>query len=223
MSATIVALHGFLGRGSDWDAVRAAAGENLNWICPDLFAPGGGNFASPLRVEGPAWLAGYSFGARLALRWLENDPGRWRGALLVSANPGNFLTDTEREARHASDARWAGAFRREPWEQLMAEWNRQEVFGGASMPPRTEADFDRAKLADALENLSVAGQFTDPARLHGPFVWRAGERDRKFAGLLASMRTAGFPGIFLPVAGAGHRLLQEAPQEVAAALERLTS
>ena len=223
MSATIVALHGFLGRGSDWDAVRAAAGGNLRWICPDLFAPGGGDFASPPVVDEPAWLAGYSFGARLALRWLEDDPRRWRGALLVSANPGNFLSDAGREARRVSDTRWAEAFRRESWEPLMAEWNGQEVFGGAPMPSRAEADFDRAKLADALEKFSVAGQFTDPARLRGPLVWLAGERDRKFAGILDSMREAGFPGTFLPVAGAGHRLLQEAPEAVAAALGRLTS
>lgn len=222
MKPTILALHGFLGKGSDWDAVRAASQADLRWVCPDLFAPETNSFAPP-ETDGPCWLAGYSFGARLALRWIQNEPDKWRGALLISTNPGNFQTDDERAARRRSDAAWAAAFRAEPWDELLRRWNAQEVFGNATAPQRDAADFDRKKLAAAMETFTVAGQFIDPMRLPSNLVWLAGSRDDKFVRLQQSMRNAGFPGIFLKIEGAGHRLLHEAPDAVAAALDDLVS
>jgi len=223
MSATVVALHGFLGRGSDWDAVRAATTRDVRWICPDLFAPGAGDFAAIPDFDGRAWLAGYSFGARLALRWLTAQPQRWHGAVLLSVNPGNFQTDTQRDERREIDRAWACDFRRADWDVLVAKWNAQDAFAGSACPLRLEKDFDRVKLATALHDLSFADQFTDPMQLSGDFVWMAGEKDVKFFGLLDEMRNAGFPGSFFAVPDAGHRLLQDAPAEVARALDRLTA
>ncbi len=217
----IVALHGFLGTGRDWDAVRAAGPAGAEWICPDLFAPGEDQAVPP--PGGPAWLVGYSYGARLALRWLADDPGRWHGALLLSVNPGNFQTESERAARRASDARWADLFRSAAWPDLLAQWQAQKVLAGGPAPERNERDFDRAKLVRGLEEFSVAGQFTDPARLPESLLWLAGGRDERFACLLGRMREAGFPGTFDTVQGAGHRLLHEAPEAVGAGLARLTS
>lgn len=219
----VLALHGFLGRGSDWDAVRAASRTELEWICPNLFAPGPVSWTDVPKPAGKAWLAGYSLGARLALRLLTEEPDRWHGALLVSVNPGNFMSDAKREERRADDARRAEAFRRDPWDRLMSGWNAQDIFRGSAAPARAESGFDRAKLAGALEDFSVAGQFTDPLRLEGTFVWLAGEEDAKFRGLLESMRNAGFPGSFFAVPGAGHRLLVDAPDSVAAALDRMVT
>ena len=223
MSAAIVALHGFLGRGSDWEAVRSATTREARWICPDLFAPGEGDLAAIPDFDGRAWLAGYSFGARLALRWLTAQPRRWHGALLLSVNPGNFQTDAQRDERRRMDWAWARDFRHEAWDVLVAKWNAQDVFAGSAGPLRQENDFDRVKLAAALEDFSAADQFTDPLQLPGDFVWMAGGRDGKFCGLLDEMRNAGFPGSFFPVPDAGHRLLTEAPAEVARALDRLTA
>ena len=222
MKPALVALSGFLGRGADWDAVRAASRADLQWICPDLFAPGEAWWAPP-ETEAPCWLAGYSFGARLALSWLQKDPGRWRGALLLSANPGNFQTDAERVARRQSDEAWAAAFENEPWPELLARWDNQPVLADDPASHREEREFDRHQLARALRDFSVADQFTDPLRLPSSLAWMAGERDRKFAGLQTSMRDAGFPGIFLLVADAGHRLLTAAPEAVARALDDLVA
>jgi 2-succinyl-6-hydroxy-2,4-cyclohexadiene-1-carboxylate synthase len=221
MTGLLIALHGFLGRGRDWDAVRAKSECGLEWICPDLFAAGA-SFEPPV-VDGPCWLAGYSFGARLALSWMQREPQRWSGALLLSANPGNFQSDQERAARRAADDRWAEAFRQDPWNDVLDRWNAQDVLAGGTTPLRTESDYDRAKLSAALRDLSVAGQFTDPMRLPSNLVWMAGERDGKFVTLQASMRDAGFPGTFPRVEGAGHRLLVEAPDAVAAALDHLVA
>ena len=221
MSRRIVALHGFLGQGSDWAAVRAATPREWDWICPDLFAPGQEDWRGKLPEEGKSWLVGYSFGGRLALRLLEEDQQRWHGALLLSVNPGNFQSEDERRSRRLSDAAWAAAFREDPWEDVVKRWNRQGVFSGGCAPTRAESSFDRGKLACALEDYSVASQFADTARLGGTFVWVAGGEDKKFCTLLHAMRQAGFPGTFFALPGAGHRLLQHAPAEVAAALDRL--
>jgi 2-succinyl-6-hydroxy-2,4-cyclohexadiene-1-carboxylate synthase len=221
MTGRLIALHGFLGCGRDWDAVRAKSECGLEWICPDLFAAGA-SFEPPV-MNGPCWLAGYSFGARLALSWMQREPQRWSGALLLSANPGNFQSDQERAARRAADDRWAEAFRQDPWNDVLDRWNAQDVLAGGTAPWRTESDYDRAKLSAALRDLSVAGQFTDPLRLPSNLVWMAGERDGKFVALQASMRDAGFPGTFPRVEGAGHRLLVEAPDAVSAALDHLVA
>lgn len=218
MSVRILALHGFLGRGSDWDRVRAELPQDWTWDCPDMFGPSG--WCAGDAGEG-AWLAGYSFGARLALRLLAEEPGRWRGALLLSCNPGNFQTDAERAARRASDAAWAAAFLHDEWAELLRRWDAQPVLAGGGAPPRAERDFDRAKLADALISMSVADAFTDPVRLPERLAWLAGERDAKFSGMLGRLRASGFPGVFYAVSGAGHRLLPEAPVDVAQALRAL--
>ena len=222
MNGTVVALPGFLGRGSDWEEVRAASQAGLRWICPDLFAPG----AEPVRppaVEGPCWLAGYSFGARLALRWLQAAPEKWRGALLLSVDPGNFQAEEERVARRTSDAVWSAAFRTERWAVVIDRWNGQAVFQDGAAPLREERDFDRGKLAAALRDYSVADQFTDILRLPVQLVWMAGARDGKFVRLQNQMRDAGFPGTFPVVGEAGHRLLLEAPEAVAGALDDLVA
>lgn len=211
---TVVALHGFLGQGRDWDAVRAASKTETNWICPDLFGRGRSHFAPP-SIHVPCWLAGYSFGARLALRWMQMEPDRWLGALLLSANPGNFQTDEDRRARREADAVWARAFREESWGQLLRRWNAQTVLSGRATPLRHEADFDREKLAAALESYSVADQFTEADRLSGSLTWLAGAQDQKFVGLLSTMRQSGFLGSFCVIPNAGHRLLHDAPEAVA--------
>lgn len=222
MKATLIALHGFLGKGSDWAAVRAATKSDVNWICPDLFSAGSASFAPP-DLEGPCWLAGYSFGARLALRWMQDEPDRYLGALLLSVNPGNFQSDDDRAARRTSDESWGSRFREDAWDDLTSAWNAQEVFASQPASGRMESDFDRAKLAMALNKFSVADQFTDPLRLPSRITWLAGARDTKFCALLDDMRNAGFPGSFSRVGDAGHRLLSEAPEAVAAAVDDLVA
>lgn len=219
----VIALHGFLGRGSDWAAVRAAAAQDTEWTCPDLFAPDDGDWRTPPPDAEGAWLLGYSFGARLALRWLQDEPGRWRGALLLSVNPGNFLTEDERITRRRADAAWAEAFRGEAWAEVMERWNKQGVFRGSAAPVRREEEFDREKLVSALEDFSLSGQTADPACLRGQFCWMAGAEDPKFCGLLAEMRDAGFPGRLVAVPEGGHRLLFDRPDAVAAELDGLVS
>jgi 2-succinyl-6-hydroxy-2,4-cyclohexadiene-1-carboxylate synthase len=223
MSTPLVALPGFLGRAGDWDAVRRHSRTPFRWICPELFTADAASWSQPPALGEQAWLAGYSFGARLALRWLAEFPGRWHGALLLSVNPGNFQTDEERARRREEDLRWAQAFRNDPWDDVLGEWNTREVFNGAAQPERREQDYDKHRLGDALDRFSVGEQFTDIERLPTRIHWMAGAKDPKFCALLESMRQDGFPGTFEIVPDAGHRLLHDAPAVIAAVLDRLTA
>ncbi len=222
MKPRLVALHGFLGCGADWNAVRKAVRRDFDWVCPDIFARRAEDWRSAREFSGKAWLVGYSFGGRMALRWMAEDPGRWHGALLLSTNPGNFQTEDERRERRRTDAAWARAFRVEPWEDLMRRWNNQPVLAAGATPLREEALYDREKLALAFEDYSTADQQADVSELSKPLIWMAGERDAKFVRLLHSMRDANFPGAFRIVGDAGHRLLHDAPEIVAEELDSLT-
>lgn len=223
----IWALHGFLGRGRDWaafeTALRAATGLDLR--SPDLLD-------RPIPEETPEqWarrfvravqpldsepiLMGYSMGGRLALHALLDAPTFFRAAIIVSAGLG-IEGDRERQMRRVRDDRWAARFELEPWDQVLADWNAQPLFGGSEPPEsRLENDFDRQALAIALRWWSPAVQRPLGLRLGElkmPILWIAGERDERYA---AEARKA---GSLLPAAevwiapGASHRVPWEVPE-----------
>jgi hypothetical protein len=58
---------------------------------------------------------------------MQDAPDRYLGAVLLSVNPGNFQSDDERAVRRAADDLWAEAFRKDPWNDVSARWNSQDV------------------------------------------------------------------------------------------------
>ena len=111
----VVLLHGFMGRGADWRAVRADLPETWDVRAPDLpghgAAVGLGSYsmdaAADLALAGlaePADVVGYSMGGRLALHLAATHPEAVRRVVVVSGSPG-LRTDAERAARRAVDAR----------------------------------------------------------------------------------------------------------------------
>jgi len=221
---SILALHGFLGRGSDWDFLRDAGFEV---VAPDLFGPavtpnvsegpGGARDASrhiraalPPRPRGPRGaLVGYSLGGRLALH-VAND---YDLAVIISAGitPGDAV-------REAADDAWARRFESDDWETLIRDWNAQPVFGG-HVAHRDEHDFDRRALARALRDWSPAVLMPpDLTTITTRVLWIAGERDAKY---VAEGRRAVslLPNATLAVVeGAGHRVPFERPDAVVALL-----
>ena len=191
-------IHGFLGTSSDWapflQGFREAGSTEVRAI--DLFD-------RPLPPEPPArWavrfvrsverlgehpiLIAYSLGARLALHALLEDPARFRGAILIS--PGLGVEGEEaRQLRRVADDAWAHRFETEPWDEVIAAWNRQPVLAGSSEAgPREESAFDRSALANALRWWSPAVQQPLADRLSAldlPILWIAGERDAKYAAM----------------------------------------
>lgn len=226
----IWALHGFLGRGADWEVFREgleeAAGTELR--APDLLA-------KPIPEEPPeAWakrfvravrrideaplLVGYSMGARLALHALLDPDARFRAAVLISAGLG-VEGEVERQMRRVRDDRWAARFEEEPWNQVVRAWDAQPVLQGSAEPgPRLEPNFDRSALATALRWWSPAVQKPLASRLPEiavPLLWIAGERDEAYA-RIARAAARDLPSGELWIApGAGHRVPWDAPEEFA--------
>jgi 2-succinyl-6-hydroxy-2,4-cyclohexadiene-1-carboxylate synthase len=232
-------LHGFLGRGSDWDALHAAWPGDLPPLrCPSLFGAMdraetleefGARFAGSVAAADAApLLLGYSLGGRLALHALLARPGLWRGAVLVSTHLG--LADPgARHERRASDAAWSERFRETPWAALMDEWNAREVFRGrAQALARPEEAYDRNALGHALEAWSLGSQEYLVPRLAGlpmPILWIVGAEDDRY---VAQGELAAAHGTHVELRGApgaAHRVPWEAPdwfaREVAAFIRRL--
>lgn len=209
---TGVAFGGFLGRPDDWDGILDTSWQRLDWM----------QYLPASDVEDWLWalandlgnvgngevLLGYSMGGRIALHMLTQSPERWRAAVIVSASPGPKAG--EDPSRADRDAAWAARFRSEPWELVLADWNAQSVF--ANDPPdrleRSEAFYDRARLAEVLVSGSVARQADLRPRLASlrvPILWVAGERDSKYA-CLATECAALNPCFSLAlIPEAGHR------------------
>jgi 2-succinyl-6-hydroxy-2,4-cyclohexadiene-1-carboxylate synthase len=202
--AVIWCLHGFLGRGADWDFLREAG---FDIRAPSLFVggPSASLGAGPLDSIQPAAndiLLGYSMGARLALRLLQTR--RVAKGVLISAG----LAPAE-PGRQELDETWATRFESdEPWESIIDAWNRQSVFAGRANPlTRNEADYDRGKLAAALRQ---------PRQIHlegitVPTLWIAGEDDVKYREA-ARRASEQLPNAQLWICpGAAHRVPWEQP------------
>jgi len=221
----IVALHGFLGTGRDWDFLRDAG---FDVVTPDLHvipsredgegspAHVGGGFLAPLGMTQGDTLLGYSMGGRLALQALLGG-ARYRRAVFISTR-----VSAAEEGRGERDESWAQRFEREEWSTLMRDWNAQTLFGGHTMP-RREEDFDRRELARQLREWSPAALPPAEPRLHEltlPTLWIAGARDPKYVAE-AERAAALAPNATLQIVdGAAHRVPWERPDAVIAGLRR---
>ena len=204
----LICLHGFLGRGSDWDFLRAAGYEIQ---APSLFA---GDSIDSVRPSANDILVGYSMGARLALQLLKSH--RVRKAVLISTG-----VAPPEPGRKELDETWARRFESdEPWDSILDAWNRQSVFAGRANPlTRNEADYDRKRLAAALrEPRSV-----DLEGIPVPTLWIAGADDVKYreAARRASAQLTNAQLWICP--GAAHRVPWEQPAAFIARLKEFTT
>ena len=201
--AVIWCLHGFLGRGADWDLLRDAG---FDIRAPSLFA---GDSLELVRPSENDVLLGYSMGARLALNLMQTH--RVAKAVLISAG-----VASPEPGRQELDETWAKRFESgEPWESIIDGWNRQSVFAGrANALTSNEADYDRKKLAAALReprSVNLAG-------ISVPTLWIAGEDDVRYRD--AARRAAEqLPNAELWICpGAAHRVPWEQPEKFIARL-----
>src|SRR5260370_38636018 len=117
----MICLHGFLGRGADWDFLRDAG---FDIRAPSLF---GGDSIDAVRPEPDDILLGYSMGARLALHLMRTRPVA--KAILVSAG----IAPAE-PGRQELDETWARRFESGPWASVVDACDSQSVFGGRQHP-----------------------------------------------------------------------------------------
>jgi 2-succinyl-6-hydroxy-2,4-cyclohexadiene-1-carboxylate synthase len=242
----LIALHGFLGRASDWDALAGWFPDALVtpvdiWSIVATAASGDREaIASALDREladvlrqaagEPSFLLAYSFGARLALSsgWLSGADSPVRGCCLVSCHPG--LPDDDlaaREARRRADETWARRIEHEPESALWHAWDAQPAFAGSAIPThRSGLPASRETLARALRACSLASQPDFRSRLCGwpvPLLWVTGARDRRFTALARDLRTFVGRGEFVECEEAGHRVPWDNPSAFARAVRGWTT
>lgn len=234
---TFVALHGFTQRGSMWAEVAGRVGGE--WLAPDL--PGHG--AEPAcrwgeavagvaaRLSGaapPRCLIGYSMGGRLALATALAHPGLVDRLVLVSATPG-LAGVAERRRRRARDRVLAEHIEEAGMSAFVEEWLAHPLFAGLRRRPAEWRAADRAAragndpggVAAALRRL---GQGEQPylggrlGELRMPVLLIAGEEDAAYWTVARRMTEQIARAAVVEVPGAGHAVVGERPEEVAAAL-----
>jgi 2-succinyl-6-hydroxy-2,4-cyclohexadiene-1-carboxylate synthase len=222
----IYALHGFLGQPDDWDTLRRGLLPNtafypvkLSDFSASTLSDSAKHFNQYVQQQSPLAhniLMGYSLGGRLALHALLDNPTLWQRAILISANPG-LKTHQERQERLEADEQWARRFETAPWDDLMADWNRQAIFQEGFFPKRSQEEANRPELARQLRDWSMGHQADlreAIASLPHPLLWIAGEKDRKY---VQSTQALSFhhPKSKIWIApGVSHRVLWEATDEL---------
>jgi len=234
---TFLALHGFTQRGSMWAEVEALAGGE--WLTPDL--PGHG--AEPAcrwgravagiaaRLAGaapPRCLIGYSMGGRLALATALAHPGLVDRLVVVSATPG-LASAAERRRRRARDRVLAEHIEEAGMPAFAEEWLAHPLFAGLR---RRSAEWRAADLASRAANQAAGvaaalrrlGQGVQPCLrgrlrdLRMPVLLIVGEEDAPYAAVARRMAGQMARATVVEVAGAGHAVVGERPEAVAAAL-----
>ncbi|MCU0797663.1 MAG: alpha/beta fold hydrolase [Akkermansiaceae bacterium] len=241
MTGTIWCLHGAVGMAEDWKGlvVPGWAVKRVDlWRFLDCCPMSMPEFGRALNEEAAATpgkkvLLGYSMGGRLALHaLLEKGLGpQWEAAVIVSAHPG-LEEESDRAARRAADAEWAGRAIHGEWADFLGKWNAQDVLAagegksGLSLGDRSKLAPRRNSVARSFIDWSLGAQEPLGERVRReiscPLLWMAGERDEKFRDL--AYRVGALETSIVP--GAGHRVPWESarfPGMVGEFLERAVS
>jgi 2-succinyl-6-hydroxy-2,4-cyclohexadiene-1-carboxylate synthase len=237
----LLLLHGFTGNPGSWDAVRSALGGRA-FLTPALVGHGAPPAAPEVQgfeaevdrlaelARGPALVAGYSLGARLALGLLVRHPERFKAAVLVSGSPG-LSSPEERAERARADQRWIELLETSTLSDFVDHWERQPLFDSqnALSPELRRAERERrlshtgAGLAQSLRATGTAvmpGYRPLLSRLEQRIEILTGALDQRFCALGRAVVSELPNGALTEVPGAGHNLLLERPRAVADAILR---
>lgn len=198
-----IALHGFLGLPSDWKSLQSAHSVDLFSESPIPYW----DWAQSFNKKHSGTLVGYSLGGRLALHALIDDPSRWERAIIVSAHPG--LHVDKRPVRLVEDALWAEKFVHAPWDDLMNQWNRRDVFAHDNPAVRIESNFNRQNLSRALRVWSLGNQerlHEKISRLPMQITWIVGEKDLRFVSEAKSLSFVHPKSELIILPHKGHRI-----------------
>lgn len=233
----LVFLHGFSGDRNEWRKVGDAFPA---WPRLYLDLPGHGGSAD-IAVQDFAgvntllqstlnsynihkyWLISYSLGGRVAMNFASQPRAGMRGLIVEGGHPG--LQDVEaRQARRSNDSAWAERFRREPLEQVFADWYQQPVFASLNAAQRESLVALRSRnngatLAAMLQATSLAAQADLRASLQArdfPFHYLCGERDAKFRAIAQTLAA----DLHL-IHHAGHNAHRDNPAAVIACLAQI--
>ncbi len=209
----ILYLHGFLGRGDDWQPVIDRLGGDFAHLTVDLPGHGKTGVDPPpdawslagcadllaLLLDrlgiGRATVVGYSMGGRLAWHLLLGHPERLSLAVIESAHPG--LADAAaRQQRLAADEETARRLEAGPLDNFLRDWYARPLFAPLAASVGRNAllarrhDNDPSSLARALRGLGLGTQADlspDIRRSVVPQLLLTGELDHAYTRLAAAL------------------------------------
>ncbi|MBO8141324.1 MAG: 2-succinyl-6-hydroxy-2,4-cyclohexadiene-1-carboxylate synthase [Firmicutes bacterium] len=243
----VLLLHGFTGSLETWDPFVPAWARRFQVIAVDLLGHGetrGPLDAARYRMErcaadlaalierlaaAPAHVLGYSMGGRAALHLALLEPRRIRTLVLESASAG-IADPAERGARVRHDEELARSIEREGVAAFVERWERLPLFASQAGLPAPVREAVRAQrlrqrpegLAYSLRGMGAGAQqplFHRLAELAVPALLIAGELDEKYRVLMSQMAASMPNARAVVVAGAGHAVHLERPEEFACLAE----
>ena len=228
---TFTLLHGFTNTSATWGAVLPLLSQAYGVQPLDL--PGHGSSHSvrqnlvdygrtlSQQLTNETVLLGYSLGGRVALHCALEQPRGLRALVLIGATAG-IDDPQERAARQKSDVALAARLRAsQDLEGFLDEWLAGPLFSRLTdeQQQRTGRLHNTIEgLASSLERMGVGTQEPLWDRLHTisvPTLVLAGEYDEKFTALGQRLAGAIHEGRFMSIAGAGHAVHLEQPEQTA--------
>lgn len=240
----VVCLHGFLGAPTAFQPVLDRLDHHGTVACvrlpghgPDPWIPRGAPFEEivdailgAIPFERPAYVMGYSMGARLALSMFARHPARVAGAVLVGLNPG-LDAPSERAPRLAWERELGQSLRAGGLPAFVDAWEKLPLFASqAALPEALRATRRAERLAHTVEGIAWAVEALGLGSM--PSYWETlrdntrpvllvtGSLDTKYSEL-AQRLIGHWPKLaHRVVEGVGHDVVLEAPDDVATWVER---
>jgi 2-succinyl-6-hydroxy-2,4-cyclohexadiene-1-carboxylate synthase len=241
----LICLHGFMGDASDWDAF-AQSFINLipGWQVVAATLPGHDDGDSVFneneisdgifdwmdsRAISSAAIAGYSLGGRLGLRLALDHKARFPLFIGISTTAG-ISDPEERKCRRISDEilseRMRSIGNRESFTAFLDEWWQLPLFASPGKRDIHRERFLQSRLkkspvllAYALQQWSsgvLPSEWDRLGEYPGRVLLLSGQEDQKFTNLSERMQAAFCDAHSHRLIGAGHQLLLECPDEIAA-------
>lgn len=234
----LVLVHGFMGSAAGWGPLAARLAARRQVIAPDLVGHGGSwapsdpaeyavervaerlaRLAEALGASGADWL-GYSMGGRILLAGVAGGVIRPRRLILESTTPG-LEGEAERAERRAADEDRARRLVRDGIEPFVDGWLGGPLF--ATLPGAVRPRARAVRLGNRPEAMAAAlrgggtgsqpSQWPHLARITVPTLLITGDLDRKFTRLAHRMAAALPHAVPVSVAGAGHAVHLEVPEQ----------
>lgn len=229
-------LHGNLGTPADGEHVmrilNSSGYETRSLSLWDLLSEGsssleesGARLARFIeKTDSSPLLLAYSLGGRLALHALRYLPS-CKAAFLIGAHFG-LTGEEEKRKRQESDGLWAWSLRNNDWDYFYRQWTAQPVFQSCQNTHRSTPDgTTKERMALAFECWSLGRQENQLPLLSNhlkktpvPLFLLTGEYDLKFTELCQTANRALPHCRHLIIPGAGHRVLEDAPDYLSTAL-----
>lgn len=175
-------------------------------------------------------LLGYSMGGRLALALSVDHPDAFSGLVLMSSSPG-LKTESERCKRRKQDENWVDLLRTSGIDLFVQKWERLALFDSQrELPVSSQEKIQTERLGQNPEGLAksllgvgtgaLPSYWDNLQELTLPVLLLAGEKDLKFTRLANEMLEKLPNRVYHEIAGVGHALQLEAPEETARVIQR---